>query len=505
MKRRIGTGAATGFSLASVILLLDAVVGYRNVLSLQENEQAVTHTRTVLARLANVLSTLKDAEAGQRGFFLTGDARYLKPYDAALDTIPRELDPLQDLTADNPRQQGRLNEMRQRVAAWLDQLGQNIDLHKAKGLDADRQAALLDQSKDEMDGIRALGDDLKREEEDLLARRAGQSGQSFVLAQAAQVGGAALSLGLLGLAYGLVRRELTARARAEAGLVQARDELERRVTERTAELGAANEALRRSNQELEQFASVASHDLQEPLRKIQAFGDRLHKHAADVLDEQGRDYLSRMRTAAVRMRTLINDLLALSRVTMQARPFQELHISEVARETVADLEGLLQHTQGRVEVGELPILEADPVQMHELLLNLIGNGLKFHRPGEPPVVRVEGRLVGEGRPRCELTVRDNGIGFDASHREHIFEVFRRLHGRSEYEGTGIGLAICRKIVQRHGGTITASSAPGQGATFVVTLPVRQFREEPSRPQAPGTARTQLAGATVEPPDVGNGE
>jgi signal transduction histidine kinase len=195
-----------------------------------------------------------------------------------------------------------------------------------------------------------------------------------------------------------------------------------------------------------------------------------------------------MRAAAARMRTLINDLLTYARVTTQARPFQEVDLSAVARETVADLEGRIQQTQGRVELGELPRLEADPVQMHELLLNLIGNGLKFHRHGEPPVVRVEGRLLSDGvpggGPHCELTVRDNGIGFEETYRERIFEVFRRLHGRTEYEGTGIGLAICRKIVERHGGTITACSAPGQGAAFVVNLPVRQGKEETSREQAP---------------------
>ncbi len=266
--------------------------------------------------------------------------------------------------------------------------------------------------------------------------------------------------------------------RDEAGTLQGfakitRDLTERKQAERKLEASAAR--LQRSNRELEQFASVAAHDLQEPLRKIEAFGDRLKTKCGDQLDEQGKDYLERMRHSAARMRTLINDLLTFSRVTTKAQPFQPIDLGKVAREVVADLEGRLQQTGGRVEVGELPTVEADPLQMRQLFQNLIGNGLKFHRPDVPPVVTVEARVVTvpSAAPVCELRVRDNGIGFEEQYADRIFQVFQRLHGRQEFEGTGIGLAICRKIAERHGGTITAHSQSGQGATFLVTLPVNQ--------------------------------
>jgi PAS domain S-box-containing protein len=256
----------------------------------------------------------------------------------------------------------------------------------------------------------------------------------------------------------------------------------RRIEEK---LAAYAHQLERSNRELEQFASVASHDLQEPLRKIQAFGDRLQATSNEALGEEGRKYLERMQAAAARMRALINDLLTFARLTTKVQPFAPVNLGPLAHQIVSDLEGRIQQTRGRVEVGDLPTVDADPMQMRQLLQNLISNGLKFHRPGEPPVVKVEGRVLtstdrlvdgdGKGDPLCLLTVADNGIGFEESYLDRIFEAFQRLHARHEYEGTGMGLAISRKIVERHHGTITARSAPGQGATFIVTLPVKQHQ------------------------------
>jgi light-regulated signal transduction histidine kinase (bacteriophytochrome) len=243
------------------------------------------------------------------------------------------------------------------------------------------------------------------------------------------------------------------------------------------------EQLERSNAELQNFASVASHDLQEPLRKIQAFGDRLRVKCGSALTAQGLDYLDRMQSAAQRMQVLIQDLLKLSRVTSRAQPFEECDLNEIVRAVLSDLEIVIEQNGAEVEVHELPTIQADPVQMRQLFQNLISNALKFQRPGDLPRVIVEGRLfqmkerkspgAAAGEQICKIVVRDNGIGFDSKFAEQIFVVFQRLHGRGEYEGTGIGLAICRKITDRHGGTIVAKSAEGQGAAFIVTLPVTQ--------------------------------
>lgn len=244
--------------------------------------------------------------------------------------------------------------------------------------------------------------------------------------------------------------------------------------------------LTRSNGELQQFAYIASHDLQEPLRKIQAFSNRLQEKCGESLSSQGRDYIERMHNAAERMQALINDLLVLSQITTKAQPFTLVNLNEVAHEVLSDLEVRIHQTKGCVQVGELPTIEADPLQIHQLLQNLIGNGLKFHRVGEAPVVKVNSQIiereqqlvVGAVGTVCQITVEDNGIGFEEKYLDRIFDVFQRLHGRSEYQGTGMGLAICRKIVERHGGSLTAQSTPGQGAKFIVTLPVRQGRGDP---------------------------
>ena len=241
--------------------------------------------------------------------------------------------------------------------------------------------------------------------------------------------------------------------------------------------------LARSNAELEQFAYVASHDLQEPLRKIQTFGGRLESTSGDALSDQGRDYVSRMRDAAGRMQALIDGLLTLSRVTSRAQPFVPVELSPAVREVLSDLAVRIEGDGAVVEVGGLPTIDADPTQMRQLFLNLIGNAIKFRRDGVPPVVKVHSELLqgpagnaSEGRESdgvCPIVVDDNGIGFDQSQAGRIFALFQRLHSRGEYQGTGIGLAICQKIVQRHGGTIIAIGVPGQGARFIVRLPVEQ--------------------------------
>lgn len=252
-------------------------------------------------------------------------------------------------------------------------------------------------------------------------------------------------------------------------LLAIEDITQRRFTE--WRLAEQHRELERSNAALDEFASVASHDLQEPVRKILSFGDLLSTTAGPALDANSREHLARMLGAAARMRTLISDLLLYSQVTTRVQPYARTDLSRIAREVIADLETSIAESGGRVEVGDLPVIDADALQMRRLLQNLLGNALKYRRKDTPPVVRLS--ASSPGGPQCTITVADNGIGFNEKHAGKIFRMFVRLHGRAEYDGSGIGLAICRKIVERHGGTIAAAGTPGRGATLTVTLPVTQ--------------------------------
>lgn len=262
------------------------------------------------------------------------------------------------------------------------------------------------------------------------------------------------------------------------------EELRREIEERVraeAQLRHYARELQRSNRDLEDFASVASHDLQEPLRKIQSFGDRLESRYGALLGDDGRDSLARMVNASRRMAKLVEDLLAYSRVASKGEPFRPVALGRVAAEVVGDLEARIAQTGGTVEIGDLPTIRADASQMRQLFQNLIGNALKFHKPGEAPRVAIRSRALerpGQGAA-CEISVEDRGIGFDPKYLERIFDVFERLHGRNQYEGNGIGLAICRKIAERHGGEITATSLPDSGSTFLITLPFTSPEESGS--------------------------
>lgn len=246
---------------------------------------------------------------------------------------------------------------------------------------------------------------------------------------------------------------------------------------------AYNDRLTRSNKELQEFAYVASHDLQEPLRKIEAFGDRLVKKHGESLPDEGKVFVERMQNASFRMRELINDLLSYSRVTTNAKPFEKVSLCEVIKGVKSDLHIQLQESNGKIEVGELPTLDGDPIQMRQLFQNLISNALKFRKPDVDPVINVSAeehtvKHPSKGQVKFwRVKLADNGIGFDNQYKTQIFTIFQRLHGRLEYGGTGIGLATCRKIVERHNGIIDADGTLDVGATFIIDLPARQEKNE----------------------------
>jgi signal transduction histidine kinase len=241
------------------------------------------------------------------------------------------------------------------------------------------------------------------------------------------------------------------------------------------------EKLKQYTRELQDFAHIASHDLQEPLRKILAFSERLSVKYSGSLGDQGINYLERMQRAAGRMQRLVESLLVYSQVIKHEKPFVTVDLMEVANGVLTDLEVQIQDVDGHVEIGTLPTLHADPAQMQQLFENIILNALKFNKKNEPPSIKVTSKSIHSsgnnphsnesGDEYCQIYFQDNGIGFDEKYADRIFKVFQRLHGQNEYEGTGIGLSLCHKIVERHGGSIEAESSPGVGSKFIVSLPV----------------------------------
>ena len=245
------------------------------------------------------------------------------------------------------------------------------------------------------------------------------------------------------------------------------------------DLKAHTVRLEASNRELQEFAYVASHDLQEPLRKIEAFADRLVRKYGTTLPDDGQMFIDRMQNAAGRMRQLISALLSYSRVTTNTSEFVETDLAQVVGEVLSDLQIRIEESKSTVTVGSLPKIEADPTQIRQLVQNILSNALKFRKSGVDPIIRIEGTMLPPVLPTdrpggfIALRFEDNGIGFDNAYKDQIFKIFQRLHGRMEYEGTGIGLATVRKIVDRHDGQIDADGRPGAGTTFIVTLPVQQ--------------------------------
>jgi hypothetical protein len=267
--------------------------------------------------------------------------------------------------------------------------------------------------------------------------------------------------------------------------VLARQQIEEVVTERTKELELANNNLQKSNAELAQFAYIASHDLQEPLRKISTFTQMLEKRIENKLDSQSKNYVNKIISSTFRMNTLIRDVLAYSELVKETEIFAEVNLNQIVESVITDFELLIEQKEATIEYDTLPVVEAIPLQMSQLFSNLIGNSLKFTRKEHKPIIKISFSVLTEGEINnsqldtsigyYKIQVRDNGIGFKEEQSEHIFNIFQRLHRKSEYEGTGIGLAMCKKIAINHHGDLNAKGSSENGAVFNAILPIKQAR------------------------------
>lgn len=461
----------TGFTLALAILVSVCVLSYRGMARTGQDRDWVTHTNLVLERLDVILADATEAESAQRGYIITGDEAYLGAYRNAVETAKQEEQRIRQMTSDNAVQQRAMDGVERLLAEKFDVLERAIETRRAGGLAVASEALSRRADGPRMEQIRIAVAGMREEEERLLAQRSRVWEDSRRTTRGMIYGGNALALLFLILAGVAVQQEMARRQRAEDEVRRANQELEDRVAERTAELGRRAEELARSNGELEQFAYVASHDLQEPLRMVASFTQLLGKRYRDQLDDDGRDFIHYAVDGANRMQNLISDLLSFSRVGTRETVFEPTSCDFILNRALGNLALMIEESGAEITCDGLPQVMGDAKQLSQVFQNLIANAIKF-RGSKPPKVEIRAEPAGGN---WKISVRDNGIGIPAEQASRIFVIFQRLHTRTEYPGTGIGLSICKKIVERHGGRIWMEGSPGGGSTFFFTLPAAEIQ------------------------------
>jgi signal transduction histidine kinase len=459
---------------ATIIVALNAWFAFSAVSSLLLSEHWVEHTWQVINQVERIMGSAKDAETGNRGYLITGDEKYLEPYNTALRELPRELDQFQSLTSDNPSQGARIAEMRAVVGHRLASLEEGIDLRRSGSTDTVRALVLSGSGKAEMDHLRRVADGMESEERGLLDIRTRSARVNSTRARYTIGIASALDFMLIVLTFRFLAQERRMRVASELDaerLAVARAEteersdevrelnstLEQRVKLRTAELESIN-------RELEAFSYSVSHDLRAPLRTIDGFSLALEEDYAGVVDDAGRDYIHRVRTGVQRMGHLIDALLQLSRITRAEITRETFDMSELAESVAA---GLVEENPGREITFHLePGLQADgdPKLLRVALENLMGNAVKFS--SKKPDIIIE---FGWDKEKNAWFVRDYGAGFDMFYAGKLFNAFNRLHGDKDFKGSGIGLATVARVIHRHHGEISADSVVDHGATFWFTL------------------------------------
>jgi signal transduction histidine kinase len=465
-----------GLTTACSILLCVAALTYRTLNRNTIDRQWVSHTLLVLERLSVLEFQVVDAETGERGYVLTADEAYLKTYADSITSIPQSLHALRRLTSDNPVQGANLDVLELRIGSRLGTLKEIISIRNRQGFAAAQAAIANGPGKQHMDQIRFEVTRMKEEESRLLLIRTAELDVTTLRARLLIIFGEAVGFCFLLLAGAVIRQEMTKRGRSEEEIRLLNAGLERRIAERTRELVARSRDLERSNLELQQFAYVASHDLQEPLRTISSFTQLLAKRYREQLDDKAREFIDFAVDGCKRMQTLINDLLSFSRVGTEAKPLQPVRGELILDRALKSLCVAIQESGAQIHRDPLPVVMADEVQLTRLFQNLIANSIKF-RGQQPLRIHISAQRQNAG---WTISVRDNGIGISPEHRDRIFAIFQRLHTSKEYSGTGIGLAVCKKIAEHHGGAISVRPAPEGGSIFSFTINAGELNHAGSR-------------------------
>ncbi len=429
--------------------------------SLGQNRVFVLQTSAILREMAELHVDVRAAETGQRGYILTGERRYLAPYDQAVGKVWTNFRALEGAVRD-PEQKIRLQRLRVLVEAKLDELSQTVSLRQ-QGFDAALAVVRTDVGQKLMEDIDVAIVDLENAQQNLLASRTRQLED-----QAAWATGIASLGGISALASTILGMLWLSRQRANAKLLEAerrfRQDLERQVESRTTELTQVN-------RELDAFAYTISHDLRAPLRSMHGYADALVEDYGASLPEEGRGFTQRIVAAADRMENLIQDILTYSRLARGEVNLRPVALEQIVNQVLAQSEQTVSDASARIEVERpLPSVKAHPPTLVQAIENLLSNAIKFVSPGSKPYIRIRAEREANS---VRLWFEDNGIGIDPAHQERVFQPFQRLHGVETYPGTGIGLAIVRRSLERMGGGCGVVSKPGEGSRFWIELPAAE--------------------------------
>jgi signal transduction histidine kinase len=477
------------FVVILIILLGFSYLSYKRIETLKTSADWVNHSALVKLGINRSLGNVVDAESGQRGYLLTHDSAFYKQYREALPRIRKEIGAVQMLTKANPDQHLQLQKLIGIINLRLRLLDSVLRFDNHEPSDLTGRNKLLMRGKIVRDSSRILARAIIAHEDRLLKLRKVQKEHAGSLTPIVVLVFSVLAIFLVIFAYLKMRSETNLRLEAQirenaSRLLQQESErmnhlLEKKVKQRTRELQRKNISLENMNEELLSFNYVASHDLQEPLRKIQAFAGRILDNDEKFSDKT-RDYFGRITNAAARMQNLLEALISYSRANNSEEDFIETDLNEVLDEVKSDILEMIEEDQVKIESDSLPTIKTVSSQMHQLFINLIANAIKYARTDVPPKITITSQLINvedikkpvylHHKSYWKIAFEDNGIGFESQYEDKIFELFQRLHGKNEFEGTGIGLAICKKIVQNHNGYIFAEGRPGKGATFLIYLP-----------------------------------
>ena len=460
-KAFLGIFSTMAISLLTLILFLS--LAYQRSLETKMRTDAVEHTYRVRLTTKDLLEAMLNIETGARGYLITHNKPYLQPFVEGNGNIKRLYKSLKELVKENAIQVERLDSLERFTNIKLKLIQTNIGIIDSGGK---ADMILVQEGKQVMDEIRGVTTRFLTLEEQFQREREQYQNEADRKLRLYSMIFSGLALLFLLIFFRILYREL--RRRFDAQLM-----LEQKITE-----------LKRANIEMEQFSNIASHDLQEPLRKIRTFSERLLRKHSDSLDEDGKFNITRINDAALRMQTLINDLLTFSHTTnINEKNYESVNLNQVIESITEELTLMISDKKAQISTipAVLPTLNAIPFQIHQLFSNLISNAIKYSQKGLDPVINITHEVViGSDLGDIEgimpdnyyyhFMVIDNGIGFESIYAEKIFVIFQRLHTRNEYAGTGIGLAICRRIVANHNGFISAESQEGIGSTFHIYLP-----------------------------------